>query len=658
MRAKAPLLAAVLLVACGSSASNITGTDGAPPDGGARPDSDARADVHADARGHADARTDGGDTGTMTSRDGGDATSLDAHADARPDASDAAVDGGPADYPDPTCTGLTLDAWPRDSSGWTVLPSLTHAGRRIIYVSASNAGKTSPDPGNPNVYYATTAEAGVALLRVGMPDSLLFNRGETFNLTASIDSHGLSGGATPDLAKVVGAYGTGVRPILVFSQAHSVIAVESYAVQNLILTQLDLEPSASLTVQGTGMTLSSTTMSHVLVEDVKINGFQKGLDIESGADVVVRRSEILDSCGGFRSQGMYVQSLTGITIDENYMDQNGLQTCGDATSGSPQGQGIYIQSFNACFRARGNVLTRSLGNTLEARIGGDVQGNVFVGSNAALNYGFVLGGSIEGKQMPRGVYGAVTGNVFLNNQEGVTFGNTAHALFANNVMAATVAVEGALYMQSQDGIGIHGLTVSSNSISAAKYFVSYQAGLPAGPVEMKDDGVNTQITDCDGAFSAMDASLNGTLIFKYESTQAGPPVCQVGLEENGADIYTLATASTKVIDSSLTGILMLPTEAPVDFSQPDAFLNNNASVTNAKFEVSTTPESTNPATNMPETNDNLAATFANPHASIADVLGTEAAFYAAMAAQSRDAWNPKITAAAMIPYFVTAYTAQ
>jgi len=563
------------------------------------------------------------------------------------------IDAGLDIYADPTCKGLTLDAWPRDSSGWTVLPPVTQSGRRVIYVSASNAGKTSPDPTNASVYYVTTPEAGVALLREGLADSLLFNRGETFNLAASIDSHGLSGGTTMDQAKVVGAYGTGPRPILMWNQAHSIIAVESYAAQNLILTQLDIEPSPSLTEQGTGITLASSSIQSVLVEDVKINGFQKGMDLESGTDFVVRRSEIVNSCGGYRSQGIYIQSVTGITLDENYMDQNGLQTCGDPTSGSPEGQGVYVQSFNACFRAEGNVLTRSLGNTLEARIGGDIEGNVFIGSSTALNYGYTLGGSIEGKTMNRGVYGKVTGNVFLSNHVGVELGNIASVLYANNVMAATV--DAALLMDSQNGIGIHGLLISENAISAAKYFMSYQYGLPVGPVVLKHDPSTTQFTDCDGAFGATNASWDGIQVWEYQSTPANMPGCYTGLLMNGGAVYTDATPSVLVIPSTSTGIAMSANDPPVAFTEADAYVNNRVAVTYYPFEEGTTPLKTNPATQMAETGDNLTATFAKPTASIADVLGTEDAYYAAMAAQSHDSWNASITAAAIIPYFQTSY---
>ena len=390
-----------------------------------------------------------------------------------------------------------------------MLPATTQPGRRVIYVSAANAGKPAHASPSSSEYNVATAEEGVALLRPGQPDSLLFARGETFHLAAAIATHGLNGGASPADAKVIGAYGAGPRPILMWDQQHSIIAVESYTAQYLVITQLDLEPDPSLKEQGTGITLTSATLSHALVEDVKINGFQKGMDVENGTDVVVRRSQILNSCGGYRSQGIYVQAMRGFTLDENAMDQNGLQECGVPTSGSPQGQGVYVQSFNACFRARGNVFARSLGNTLEARVGGDVEGNVFVGSSTALNYGLALGGSVEGKTMPMGVYGQVTDNVFLDNQIGVEVGNTAMTLFSGNVMAATVPVEGAIYLDSQNGIGIHGLTVSDNAISAAKYFVSFQWGLPEGPAIVKYDGTNPQVSICDGAFGAKDGYTDG-----------------------------------------------------------------------------------------------------------------------------------------------------
>jgi len=560
-------------------------------------------------------------------------------------------------YADPTCAGLTLDPWPRDAEGWTVLPSVKQPGRRVIYVSAANHGKASPDPASPEVYYVTTPAAGVALLRAGQPDSLLFARGETFHLSAWIDSHGLNGGATTADAKVIGAYGAGARPVLMWNQAQSIISVADYAAENLILTQLDIEPDPSLKVQGTGITLFKSP-AHVLVEDVKINGFQKGMDIEYGTDVVVRRSEIVGSCGGYRSQGIYAQDMLGLTLDENTMDRNGLQVCGDPTSGSPQGQGVYVHSSNQCFRARGNVVARSLGNTLEARAGGDVVGNVFIGSSAALNYGLVLGGSIEEKSLAAGVYGKVTGNVFLDNQVGVSFGNTARALFSGNVMAATVPVEGAIYLDSQTGIGIHGLTISDNAVSAAQYFVSFQWGLPAGPVVLKNDGKNTQVESCDGTFQASDFSVGGVVVFKYESTlpaAKGKLPCRVGLEMNGADVYTDATPSVKVTDSSVTGILMKPGASPLTFTAPNALQGNRVAVTRAPFESGQTPLHVNPSQYLPEAGDDLVARFADPSASIADILGSEEAFYAAMAAQSHSAWNAKITAAAVIPHFQKAY---
>src|SRR5581483_8769948 len=81
------------------------------------------------------------------------------------------------EFSDPSCNGLTLNVFPLDASGWTILPSLTQPGRHVIYVSAKN---TLHNDGTN--FWVQTAEQGVLLLRKGLPDSLLFNRGETFHL--------------------------------------------------------------------------------------------------------------------------------------------------------------------------------------------------------------------------------------------------------------------------------------------------------------------------------------------------------------------------------------------------------------------------------------------------------------------------------------------
>lgn len=550
---------------------------------------------------------------------------------------------------DPLCAGLPISSWPQNAQGFTILPSLTQTGRRVIYVSAKNTVH------NDGVhYYVQTPDQGVALLRVGLPDSLLFNRGETFHLASSIVSYGLDAGSLVANAKVVGAYGTGARPILMWNQAHSLIAIEHYPVSNLIITQLDLEPDPSLAQQGTGITISNAC-TNCLIEDVKVNGFQKGMDLEQNTNLNVRRNEIINSCGGYRSQGIYAATNKGIKLEQNYMDRNGLQICGNISSGSPEGQGVYVQSDNACFRAFGNVVSRSLGNTLEARVGGIIEGNVFIGSSTALNYGLALGGSVEGKTSPRGVYGDISGNVFMDNTIDVQFGNVANATLQNNIFAhaaTTPAAEGSIILDSQNGIGINGLTVSGNTVSNAKYFLSFQYGVPPGPVKMYNDGSKTQWQDCDGAFGAANGTAgHAQIIWQYVSTPKTPAGCFNGLSVNGADIYTQAGA--KVIDSVSTGIYMLVGEAPVLFSLPNLITGNLIKVSYHEFELSQTPLDTNPAAKfMPETNDNLAPVYVN---SVFDYPDT---IFAAMAAQSGEAWNASIEATTLIAQAQAAYKAK
>lgn len=466
------------------------------------------------------------------------------------------------------------------------------------------------------------------------------------------------------LAKVIGAYGSGARPILTNSAGGSVLGFSRNAGINLIITQLDIEAATGHQGVGVGITFGNaynnaagqvvvgSDGTNVLIEDVKVNGFQKNMDLEDVTNLMVRRSEITNACGAYRAQGIYFATNKGVLLDENFMDNNGLQTCGVATSGSPQAQGVYSQIDESCFRATGNVMSRSLGNTLEDRTGGVVTGNVFVGSQTALNFGECLGGCIEGKQLPRGVYGSVSGNLFVNNQQGVVLANTAQASFDHNIMIDNIPAEGAIVTDGHIGIGLHGLSISSNVVYGAKYFVSYQWSLPQ-PVIMKNDGSETQWQDCDGVFKNSNAVQAVTVagspeIWQYVSTPAPAPSpkptnvgCYNGLSVNGADLYSLT--GTKLVDSTSTGIVMSTTESPVTFTAPDVLQSNLVGgITNTPFEMGQTTEKTNPAPSVAETGDNLAAAFVNP------AWTTPSTLYGAMAAQSHDNWDASITAAVLI----------
>src|SRR5581483_318108 len=150
-----------------------------------------------------------------------------------------------------------------------------------------------------------------------------------------------------------------------------------------------------------------------LIEDVRVGGarvgygFSNNLDIENMMNFTLRRSEILDACSMFRSQGAFIENVLGEKIEENYMDSNGLTTCGVLTSGSGQAQNIYSTVRTKCVRAFGNVISNAHGNGFEMRYGGVFQNNFMYKNNTDLNWGVTKGGSVEGKELPLGVSGQI-----------------------------------------------------------------------------------------------------------------------------------------------------------------------------------------------------------------------------------------------------------
>lgn len=479
------------------------------------------------------------------------------------------------DYTDPTCAGLTLNVFPVDVNGWTVLPSITQPGRRIIYVSSKNTIHN-----NGTIFWVQTSEQATALLRVGMPDSLLFNRGEVFHLAASIDSRGLAGGSTPDQVKVLGAYGSGPRPVIMWNQPHSLIAVEGYGVKNLIITQLDLQPDPTLTKWGVGITIfpngNVADNANILIEDVRVQGFSNNFDIENTTNFTLRRSEVLDACGNFRSQGMYLATNNGIKLEENFFDDNGIAACGKPGVGSPQAQGIYNQIDNHCSRFFGNVITRSLGTGLQARTGGVVQNNLFAADNTSMTWGSCNGGCSEGKVLPLGVTGQITGNLFIGGQ--LLLGNVKKVLVQSNIFLNDP--QGAqLNLVTNNGIGLHGLNIDQNTFVNSKYPLTINGPATFGTLVAYNDGTKNKIILWSTAWNKPGTYSNqyGVPVFQFVDmfkkvwSNGSSTLYPEGWELNGCDLFL---NGVKVISSAGNGVACPAPNPHLTFSGADSFTNN------------------------------------------------------------------------------------
>lgn len=458
----------------------------------------------------------------------------------------------PADYADGSCQGLTPDGWPRDAQGWTQLPAPGSAGGRVIHVSA-----TEPVQRNVgNDYYVPTAGAAFALLRNGEPDMVLFRRGETFALDGSIPANKLSGTSMAK-PRVLGAYGTGARPVLATTGKEMINAV-SGAINHLAIVSLELTTSRPDKEAVEGIRLNvRTDSSNILIEDTRVRGFQTNIAlIPFGGhlrNVVIRRSQILDAYPTKgHSQGLYSSHVEGLVLEENLFDHNGFlsRTPGEPGLATIFNHNAYVQTDNRCLIARRNVFARSASHGLQARPGGVVEENLFLESPLALTWGSVNGGAVTEKLIPlEGVTGRVIGNVVLDGTDittalprdgGLSFGNTRWVAVRDNVIARHLRPEAGsgITLETAMGIGVHNAVLENNVMFNLARGLSLWGGA-FGAVSIRNDGVNDPIAGyTKDVFTADKVKI-------IDATSA--------TEMNGGDVFLLGGA--RVITSGRTGLL-------------------------------------------------------------------------------------------------------
>lgn len=408
--------------------------------------------------------------------------------------------GTPIDFSDSSCVGVTMGGWTEDSQGWTVIPKALPLGGREIYVSAKQTGT---DNLALQKYYVKTWADGAKLLRKNYPDQIYLNRGETFPLLMSSSLSGKSVQAP----MVVAAYGTGERPVI---QGGVYL---SGSTSNLILQSLDLQGShgpteVGLSIQG-AVGVSSALPGNVLVEDVRIQNFSNGITWNPGVsgsgviatqNLTLRRSQMLDNQTSGKSQGVYVENVRGLLLEDNVVDHNGNS---DIFS-----HNMYLQAENECLIVRNNISSRAGSHGLQQRAGGVMQNNFFVRDPIGASWGLVNGGSVQLKHLKPGVTGQILNNVVYESTDisaatprgyGFQIGNAKALQIQNNLLSGYVPLQPKNYSVAYDfdasmGIGIHnGVTLADPAFGYA--VLQAKAGLGWGAVIVLSDGT---VTDTGG----------------------------------------------------------------------------------------------------------------------------------------------------------------
>jgi hypothetical protein len=282
---------------------------------------------------------------------------------------------------------------PRNADGWTIFdPS---PDTRTVYVSSSlgndaNSGLTPKDP-------VRTIARGESLLRTGMPDWLLLNRGDVWN-TSLGDWRKVGRSANEPM--LIGAYGEGPRPLLQTGNSNGFTAwrssVNTYS--NIAITGLHFHANGNIGSGGPTGILWHRPGENLLIEDVMIRGYKDNIVVQSVEpaspmkNVEVRRSVIVDSFalnssmwGGGHSQGIYADNVHGILIEGNLFDHNGWNPKVPGAIPTIFNHNLYIQFSSSGLVVKDNIIARGASHGMQGRPGGDVYGNLFVDNAIAFD---------------------------------------------------------------------------------------------------------------------------------------------------------------------------------------------------------------------------------------------------------------------------------
>jgi hypothetical protein len=312
-----------------------------------------------------------------------------------------------------------------------------------------------------------TIAHAASLLRDRTGDQMLLNRGDAWRETFGMWTKSGRSAAEP---MVIGAYGAGPRPrVETGSQTAFFIGASgksSASVDHLDLIGIHLAAHTRLPASpdfagapggsgdlggGAGIRVLSRA-DGLLVEDCVVEGYATNVVLQdySGApaNVTVRRSLIADaySAGDGHSQGLYAYGVRNLLLEENVFDHNGWNAAVPGANATVFNHNVYFASNNTGVVVRRNVIADASSHGLQARSGGRIEDNVFLGNPIGLTFGVVKGATTTAG----GVAGVVNGNVFLGARDidgsprgkALEIGNTRPGfptIVSNNVFADDTA---------------------------------------------------------------------------------------------------------------------------------------------------------------------------------------------------------------------------
>lgn len=386
-----------------------------------------------------------------------------------------------------------------NAAGWTVVTPSSDS--RLIYVSSS--GGNDANSGLSAAAPVSSISHAYSLLRPGYPDWLLLKRGDAFSGYFSAYS---AAGRSASEPMVFTSYGdpTLPRPIVdsgvniafrTGSNSHDVFVL------GVSFTSSTHNPSSpNYTGQGNYGFYDLGGTTDIRIEDCSFDNFLTDITFQGFYgplyNITVRRSQILDAWATTgHSQGLYADTVTGLTLQDNVFDHDGWNASVPGAQPTIYNHDCYLHSSNNNVVVTGNIFADASSFGLQARAGGVVDDNLFINDPYAFSFGLVNGATTRAG----GVTGEVIGNVILGSRQdpsgwgiGAMIGNLkvgGGTVVANNLFDGGGGSQPAIQFQPGNAVsnpaqevGLNTLVVSNNIVYGWGFGLSLASSFIPGAV--------------------------------------------------------------------------------------------------------------------------------------------------------------------------------
>lgn len=354
--------------------------------------------------------------------------------------------------------------------GWTQFtPS---ADTRIVYVSSST-GSDNND-GLSETSPKQTIAAGIELLRHEKPDWLLLKAGDTWHESLS---RWQKSGRSETEKLLISYYGTGARPLLLTGNAGGIWTNMGGGtppnIDHWAIVGLNFRPD---TYNGHGACVGVELLkptNDFLLEDCVLQGYSTNIVLfgfyGQQTHLSVRRCIVVDaySLDVSNPQGIYVDNVSDLLLQENVFDHNGWLE-GNENTATVFNHNVYIDNHTTNAIIENNIIANASSHGVQLRCNGRVTDNLFARNAIGLLVGT---GSIPG------VIADVRNNVIIDGKNinssllrgwGIILDNIQSGNVINNVIAHNVdgqfpqAVS--LVGNSANSVGVLNVNFSNNTI--------------------------------------------------------------------------------------------------------------------------------------------------------------------------------------------------